>query len=336
MKESIIIIGANGNIGKYLVDYMVNHLDLSKYELIATGTSDEYKYSFYSGKYVKLDILKKDDFKRLPNKNVKAVIDLAGAVPAYLEKEDYQVYVDINVTGTLNVLEYCRSVGAERIVYTQTWADLHGYLEGNEPLKPYSARKPITKGDHAIYCATKSCAVDMINCFNQMYGIKGFIFRLPNIYMYSPEMYYYKNGEELLISYRYMIERAIKGLDIEVWGNPTLGKDIIYVKDLCQMIFKAVFAPDIDYGVYNAGTGIKTTMEEQVRGIIQVFSDKSDPSKIVFCPEKPDCDNFVMDISNIKEDLGYIPQYDYISYLEDYKKEMKENRFVKRNKEQKK
>ena len=36
-----------------------------------------------------------------------------------------------------------------------------------------------------------------------------------------------------------------------------------------------------------------------------------------------------MDISNIKEDLGYEPEYDYISYLEDYKKEMEAQRFTK-------
>ena len=36
-----------------------------------------------------------------------------------------------------------------------------------------------------------------------------------------------------------------------------------------------------------------------------------------------------MDISNIKEDLGYEPQYDYIAYLEDYKKEMNLHRFTK-------
>ena len=39
-----------------------------------------------------------------------------------------------------------------------------------------------------------------------------------------------------------------------------------------------------------------------------------------------------MDIENAKEDLGYIPEYDYIAYLEDYKKEMQMNKFIKRKK----
>ena len=94
------------------------------------------------------------------------------------------------------------------------------------------------------------------------------------------------------------------------------------------MIYKALFT-DKETGVYNAGTGKKTTMKEQIEGIIKVFSPKDNPSKIIYCPEKRDCDDFVMDISNIKKDLGYKPEYDYISYLEDYKKEMQLERFNK-------
>ena len=77
------------------------------------------------------------------------------------------------------------------------------------------------------------------------------------------------------------------------------------------------------------GTGIPVTLQEQCQAIIDVFSPKDNPSKIIYCPEKRDCDDFVMDISNIKEDLDYKPEYDYISYLKDYKKEMKLERFNK-------
>ena len=44
----------------------------------------------------------------------------------------------------------------------------------------------------------------------------------------------------------------------------------------------------------------------------------------------PNCDDFVMDIQNIKDELNYTPKYDYIKYLEDYKKEMQLNRFEKK------
>ena len=328
-KKKIIVLGSAGNLGMYFMDYLNDNLDFKKYEVIATGTKDEYPYEFYKGKYIKVDITKKEDFEKLPKENIHAVVDFAGILPAYLKKDDPNKYIDVNIKGTLNVLNYCVQAKVDRIAYTQTWADLNGYLKDKKPLKPDLLRKPIFVGDHAIYTVTKCAAVDLIECYHQMYGIKNFIFRLPNIYLYSPEMYYSVNGEKKFISYRYLIQRAIEGKDIEMWGNPDLGKDVIYVKDLCQMIFKSLFV-QLQTGVYNAGTGVKTTMREQIEGIVKVFSPKDKPSKIIECPEKKDCDDFVMDIENAKKELGYEPKYDYISYLEDYKKEMKQNKFRKK------
>ncbi len=329
MKEKIIVLGSAGNLGMYFLDYLNNNLDMEKYEVIATGTKNHYPYEFYKGQYLQVDITKKEDFDKLPKESVYAVVDFAGVLPAYLSKDDPDKYIDVNIKGTLNVLEYCKTAKVDRIIYTQTWADLNGYLRDKKPLKPYLPRKPIYTGDHAIYTVTKCAAVDLIECYHQMHGIKNFIFRLPNIYLYSPEMYYYVDGEKKYISYRYMIQRAIEGKDIEMWGNPELGKDVIYVKDLCQMIFKSLWA-NRETGIYNAGTGIKTTMREQIEGIVKVFSNKDKMPKIIECPEKRDCDDFVMDIQNAKDDLGYKPQYDYIAYLEDYKREMELNRFIKK------
>lgn len=327
-KKKIVVFGAAGNLGMYFIDYLLNNLDMNKFEIIAVGTREKYPYSFYNGKYVQIDISKKTDFTNLPENNIYAVVDFAGILPAYLSEDNPYKYIDVNITGTLNILEYCKKVNADRIIYTHTWAEMNGYLKEKKPLKPDWPRRPIHTGDHAIYTVTKCAAVDLIECYHHMYGLKNYIFKLPNIYMYSPDEFYFVNGEKKYISYRYMIKRAMEGKDIELWGNPNLGKDIIYVKDLCQMIFKALFT-NKNTGYYNAGTGIKTTMREQIEGIIEVFSPKNKKSKIIECPEKKNCDDFVMDIQNIKEDLGYEPQYLYMEYLKDYKKEMELKRFNK-------
>lgn len=123
-----------------------------------------------------------------------------------------------------------------------------------------------------------------------------------------------------------MIDKAIAGETIEMWGNPDAFKDIVYVKDFCQMVFKAMFA-DVDGGTYNVGTGIKTTLRQQIEGMVEVFSGDGKKSKIIEKPEGATFTSFVMDIEPARKDLGYEPEYDYISYLKDYKKEMEENRF---------
>ena len=61
--------------------------------------------------------------------------------------------------------------------------------------------------------------------------------------------------------------------------------------------------------------------------MIEVFSPKSAPSRIIEKPDGAGFVSFVMDISNAKADLGYEPEYTYIKYLEDYKVERDEKRF---------
>ena len=130
-KKKILVLGSSGNLGMYFMDYLIQNLDSEKYEMIATGRKDEYPYKFYNGKYIKLDITKKEDFEKLPKENVYAVVDFAGVLPAYLEEDNPNKYIDVNIKGTLNVLEYCKNVKADRIIYTQTWADLNGYLKAH-------------------------------------------------------------------------------------------------------------------------------------------------------------------------------------------------------------
>ena len=75
------------------------------------------------------------------------------------------------------------------------------------------------------------------------------------------------------------------------------------------------------------GTGKGTTMREQIEGIIKVFSPDSNRSEIVYCPEKKNAMQYVMNIDNARTELGYEPQYSYEDYLRDYKLEMNNNRF---------
>ena len=110
-------------------------------------------------------------------------------------------------------------------------------------------------------------------------------------------------------------------------GKECAFKDILYIKDLCQMMYKALFA-QVDGGTYNAGTGIRTTLREQIEGIVDVFSPKEHRSNIVEKPEKSSFTSFVMDIENAKKDLGYKPEFSYIRYLQDYKNEQELNRFA--------
>lgn len=321
--KKIIIFGATGNIGVYFVDYCKKMLDLSLFEIIAVGRKCTDYFGNNGIQYVQYDLCSNEEIN-LPIDNVYAIVNLSGVLPAYLKEYNPYTYIDVNIKGGMKILEYARKCKADRIIYTQTWAEQAGYWGKEEVLSPSMPRNLKYTGDHAFYTITKCMIVDAMEYYRQEFGIKNFVFRLPNVYLYNPRTMYYVDGKKRIISYRYMIDKISKGEDIELWGDPNAFKDVLYVKDLCQMMYKALLA-EVNGGIYNAGTGKKTTLKEQIEGMIEVFSNKK--NNIIYKPDKPSFTSFVMDIQNAKDDLGYVPKYSYMDYLIDYKKEREFKRF---------
>ena len=320
----IVVFGASGNTGTYFIKYFLENNKDKKYEIVAVGTRATDKFEKMGVKYFQVDITKKEGFEKLP-KDVYAVVDLAGAMPARMEGYNPQYYIDVNITGNLNILEYCRENNVDRILFAQSFGDIKDYGETELVLKADMPRKFSFKSDHTIYVMTKNFMVDMMENYYEMYGLKKFVFRLPTIYLYSPIDYYYVDGVKRQIGYRLLIDRAIKGEPIEVWGDSTRVKDMVYVKDFCQMLYKALFVQR-EKGYYNVGTGVGTSLLEQIKGMVDVFGEDDKKSQIVLHPEKPNAPQYIMDITPAEKELGYSPKYDYISMLEDIKLEMKKAR----------
>ena len=324
--KNIIVFGASGDTGAYFVKYFLGNNSRKDYNIVAVGTRKTNQFTNLGVPYYQVDITQKDEFKKLPE-DVYAVVDLAGAMPARMKGYNPQHYIDVNITGNLNILEYCREKHADRILFAQSFGDIKDYGETELVLKADMPRKFSFSTDHTIYVMTKNFMVDMMENYYEMYGLKKFVFRLPTIYLYSPIDHYYVDGVSRKIGYRLLIDRAMAGEPIEVWGDSSRVKDMVYVKDFCQMLFKALFV-DRECGYYNVGTGIGTSLLDQIKGIIEVFSPEESKSDLIMCPNKPNAPQYIMDITPAREELGYEPQYDYISMLNDMKKEMENQKSV--------
>lgn len=145
--------------------------------------------------------------------------------------------------------------------------------------------------------------------------------------MYHPNPYYLVDGIKRMISFRLLIDRAEKGEDIELWGDPTRNKEILYVKDLAQLIQNCVEST-LEGGINNVGSLKQVTREEQIDGIIEVFTNEKKSNKILR-PDKPDALFNHHDISKTVKELGYSPKYSYIDWHKDFKKEMEEEEIRK-------
>lgn len=316
-KKTIIIFGVCGNVGKYMVDYFLERLG-DEYELIGTDMiHDEYVESKI--KVFQLDINDKDGFAQLPSENVYAVIDLVGPMPARMSGYHPEVYVNTNVAGSFQVFQYAVNCHADRILYAKSFSDI--ILKAQKELVLKVDMEPEFRYDshHSVYTVTQLAATELLKCMHAYYHIKTFIFRLPNVYFWSKNDTYNVNGKLQKMMFRELIDEATEGQTIEVWGNPDRLKDMTYVKDVCQIFYRACFA-DREYGFYNVGTGVGISLLDQIKGIIEVFCEDK-VSEIRMRPDKQDAPQYIMDITEAREQLGYEPEYDYLNMLRDMKKE---------------
>ena len=323
--KKVIVFGATGTLGTYFVD----ELHSQGYEVWAVGRRNIVP-DYYAKRGIncaQVDITNKADFDKLPQEGVDAVVQIAGTMPSRMVGYKPELYLEVNTLGTLNVLEYCRKTGIDSYHFTQSHSDVAGHWNTGELIPADAPRILNLKGDHAVYIISKNAAVDLIEHYHLDYGLRTFIFRLPTIYSYRPIFDMFVNGSAAPMGYRYLIKLAMESKPIEIWGDPTRAKDIVSVKDFNQLIIRAIES-DQPKGIYNVASGMATTLEEQIKGVVEVFSPKDNPSNIVFRPEKPSQNSYLYDIQNARDELGYEPKYNYIDMLKDMKKEVSGCRFA--------
>ncbi len=315
----VVVFGATGKIGQFLVPYILEQD--SSIEVIAIGHRKEDVFHHPYVDYYSVDICNQIDFGKLPSK-IDAVINMAGAVTTAVNSNDIRAYIDANIIGAVNILDYAISASADRIIYSQTYNDVFGDPDSDVIIKPDALRRKQYKGEAAIYAITKNTAVDIQKLYQSKYGIKSFVLRLPTVQCPTLNPYYMVGGEKRLRPFRKMINQACNGEPIEIWGDPNHVMDMVYVKDCCQL-FYLVLKADVNGGVYNIGTGVGTTLLQQAEGMIAVFSKEGNKSRIIYRPEKLNGKPFIMDIENAKRDLGYQPQYNYLDMLKEFKSILK-------------
>jgi len=326
----IVIIGATGFIGMYTVDKFLEE----GFEVFATGRNPVMKAELEKRGIpcVSLDISQKEDFEKLPTKNVDGVILLAGLLPANAPvdisvDENANEYIRVNVQGTINVLEYCRQNGIKKVISTSSYADVFNSWKKGVALTETEPRNFKCTGDHAVYVISKNAANDIMEYYNQQHGMQCASFRLPPVYGVGPHAEIYVNGKYYKTGIQTFIENAEAGRDIEIWGDPTISRDIIYVKDVARAFVLAIKSSNTS-GLYNMTSGTELTLEDQVKTVIKVFG-QGKGSRIIYRPDKPNnTPSFLFDMTKAREDFGFIPEYrSYEQIMIDYQKELNSGRW---------
>lgn len=325
--KSVLIFGAAGFIGTYLID----ELHRQGYDVVASDISlnSEVYFSSLDIEYVSLDITDKDAFERLENRRFDAVINLASTQPANVSDKAYdpRSYIRVNVTGTLNILDYCLASGSGKFILATSHRNTQGMWHEKEVITETDGRSIKYTGQYSMFSISETAAQDCVLHYQEEYGLKSVIFRLPPVYGYGPHTEIFHNGKPIKTGFQIFIDKARACEPLETWGDETKGRDIVYVKDVIDA-FVCGITNDDARGLYNISSGYKLTLREEAEIIADLFWGNDECPVIVNIPDKANnIDEFVYDISKAGKELGWFPKYSFRDMLIDIAREGQDERF---------
>ncbi len=327
-KKKIVVFGAAGFVGTYLIDELLKQ----NYEVLASDISEigEMYYKENNIPYLSIDITNKDNFDKIPSVKYDVVIHLAAVQPANVseKKFDPRDYISVNVIGTLNILEFCRNNNnSGKIIYASSHRNTQGLWTTNRSIKESDGRAQKYDGEYAMFSISESAAQDCVEYYRAQHSMKGILFRLPPVYGYGPHTEIFKEGKPMMTGFQTFIERAMAGEPLEIWGDTSVGRDVIYVKDVVAAFIKAIENDEVE-GLFNITSGRYLTIREQAEITAKVFWNGDSKPVIVELPDKPhNMDSFFYDNTKAKKELDWTPKYNFEDLLIDYKKEMQNKKF---------
>ncbi len=175
-----------------------------------------------------------------------AVVHLAAAGSVVDSVADPATNFDVNVRGTLAVLDAARVAGVERVVFASTGGALIG--DAPPPVDEQSAPRPLSP-----YGASKAAAEAYCHAYAKSYGMRTIMLRFANLY--GPFSAHKKGAVTAFF-------RALHdGKPLVVYGDGRSTRDYIHVDDVCAAI-EAALHRDVPGGsAMHLATGTETSVE---------------------------------------------------------------------------
>ena len=275
--KKILVTGSSGFVGKGLVE------ELKRQDADVLTLTD------HDGR--RIDIRDQQRVEAIINKirniDIDIVYHLAAITSVPFSFENPGETYDVNVLGTLNILELCRSCNADKIVFASS------YVYGQPQYLPIDEKHPLQPTNP--YARSKILGEELCRAYNTDFGVKCIILRPFNIYGVGQ-------------SKNFLIPSIIAQLrygKIEL-KDPEPKRDFIYISDVIDAYIKAgEFNGDFD--VFNIGYGKSYSVKEIVDKIIYLYGKDV---KVKYSGErrKNEIMDTIADVKKAKEKVGWKPR----------------------------
>jgi UDP-glucose 4-epimerase len=281
-----IVTGGAGFIGSNLVDtllargeevHIVDNLSTGARENVASAAALH-----------ELDIRDETLAELVEAIRPEVVFHLAAQADVGTSVERPAFDADVNVLGTVRVLEAARAIDA-RVVFTSSGGAIYG--ECKRPAREDDAPQPLSP-----YAASKFAGEAYLATWNRLYGAAHVTCRLANVY--GPRQLPTLEGGVIAI----FLDRLGNGQETEIFGDGSQTRDFVYVCDVVQALLNAA-ATSSASGVYNVGSGVATSIRELHRLCAEVADVEQEPR---IAPARPgDLQHSVIDSSRAARELPW-------------------------------
>src|SRR6266498_3222477 len=245
----------------------------------------------------KLDISDKSIIEELKQEKLAGVINMAAWAGVRASVKNPWIYVESNMTGTLNMLEVCRQTGTKKFVVAST-SSIYGEnppyptpesSSSSEPLQPYAASK---KGAEA-----------MAHAYHHLYDIDVTVVRFFTVY--GPA------GRPDLSIFRF-VQWISEGQPVRVNGDGEQSRGFTYIDDIARGVIAAL--KPLDYEIINLGGHEVITINNLVKLIEDIVGKKA---IVEYGPPDPaDMRSNWADVSKAGALLGWEPQFNMRAGIE--------------------
>jgi UDP-glucuronate 4-epimerase len=239
-----------------------------------------------------LDISEKDALRPLFADPPAAVVNLAARAGVRQSVENPWVYIQTNVTGTLNLLELCREFDVKKFVLAST-SSLYGATTERPFREDANTDKPLSP-----YAASKKAAEVLCYTYHYLYGIDVTIPRYFTVY--GPA------GRPDMSLFRF-VQWIHEGRPVTVYGDGQQERDFTYVEDIARGTVAAL--RPVGYEVINLGSDQPIVLSDAI-ALIEELAGK--PANRQYVPLHPaDVTATWADISKAERLFGWRPQVSF-------------------------
>jgi len=240
-------------------------------------------------KFVECDIRDGKNLTQiLKSDGVEAVFHLSARPGIRSSIQDPTLYNDLNVNGTLSLLEACLHSDVEKIVYASS-SSVYGIPE-YLPIDEKHPTNPISP-----YGVSKLAAEKYCSCFQEMYGLECVILRYFTVY--GPG----QRPDEAIHKFAKLVTNR---KPITIYGDGGQTRDFTYVSDVVAGTILAMQRGGS--GIYNLGSGERISVNELIILLEQAIGRKI--TKIYIEKQMGDVDQTWADIQKAERELGYRPR----------------------------